>query len=178
MPVCLRIYQLVDHYGNGIYAKNYVFTSFKENLIVRQVHDKVLENQLRALGLRPTKQRLALASMIFSGNDRHLCAEELYEEALDSQLDVSLATIYNTLRQFTDVGLLRVIAIEGSRTWFDTNTSDHHHFYDDYANEIIDIPAETADKPLITNLPTPPEGMEISHIDMIIRIRPKRGTQR
>lgn len=129
-------------------------------------------DKLRAAGLRPTRQRIGLASMIFGEKDRHLCAEDLYDETQAQNLNVSLATIYNTLRQFTELGLLRVISLEGSRTWFDTNISDHHHFYNDQSNEIIDIACLPENQPRITNLPAAPDGMEISHVDLIIRIRP------
>lgn len=131
-----------------------------------------LENQLREKGLRPTRQRLALANMIFSQGNRHISAEELHEEALRENVSVSLATVYNTLHQFNTAGLLRIIAVEGTKTWFDTNTSDHHHFYIESENKILDTP-NSYNKPIIQNLPEPPENMEISHIDLMIRLRPK-----
>ncbi|WP_102829855.1 iron response transcriptional regulator IrrA [Bartonella bovis] len=132
-----------------------------------------LEKHLRHNGLRPTRQRLELAKMIFSQGNRHIAAEELYEEAIKSNVPVSLATIYNTLHQFTEAGLLRIIAVEGSKTWFDTNTSDHYHFYIEGENRILDIPCNLKGSPIIENLPQPPEGMEISHVDLIIRLKPK-----
>ncbi|WP_455477141.1 iron response transcriptional regulator IrrA [Bartonella sp. B41] len=135
-----------------------------------------LEKHLRQNGLRPTRQRLELANMIFSHGNRHIAAEELYEEAAKSGVPVSLATVYNTLHQFTEAGLLRIIAVEGSKTWFDTNTSDHYHFYIESENRILDIPCDLKEPPIIGNLPQPPEGMEISHIDLIVRLRPKNLT--
>ncbi|AGF74022.1 ferric uptake regulator [Bartonella australis AUST/NH1] len=135
-----------------------------------------LEERLRESGLRPTRQRMELANMIFSQGDRHIAAEELYEEAIRLGVPVSLATVYNTLHQFTEAGLLRIIAVEGSKTWFDTNTSDHYHFYIEKENRILDIPDHLEGSPIIENLPTPPEGMEISHVDLIIRLRPKNLT--
>ncbi|WP_420864902.1 Fur family transcriptional regulator Irr [Bartonella schoenbuchensis] len=132
-----------------------------------------LEKYLRQNGLRPTRQRLELAKMIFSQGNRHIAAEELYEEAVKSNVPISLATVYNTLHQFTEAGLLRIIAVEGSKTWFDTNTSDHYHFYIEGENRILDIPCSLKGSPIIENLPQPPEGMEISHVDLIIRLRPK-----
>ncbi|ALE03383.1 iron response transcriptional regulator IrrA [Bartonella ancashensis] len=132
-----------------------------------------LEECLRKNGLRPTRQRLELAHMIFSQGNRHIAAEELYEEATQAGVPVSLATVYNTLHQFTEAGLLRIIAVEGSKTWFDTNTSDHYHFYIEGENRILDIPYNFEEAPIIENLPQPPQGMEISHVDLIIRLRRK-----
>ncbi|WP_074381109.1 iron response transcriptional regulator IrrA [Bartonella doshiae] len=135
-----------------------------------------LEERLRKNGLRPTRQRLELANMIFSQGNRHIAAEELYEEAIGLGVPVSLATVYNALHQFTEAGLLRIIAVEGSKTWFDTNTSDHYHFYIEGENRILDIPCDLDETPIIENLPPPPEGMEISHVDLIVRLRPKNLT--
>ncbi|MCT6824178.1 iron response transcriptional regulator IrrA [Bartonella apis] len=132
-----------------------------------------LEKRLREKGLRPTRQRLALADLLFSKGNRHIAAEELHDEAVKASIPVSLATVYNTLHQFTDAGLLRIIAVEGSKTWFDTNISDHHHFFLEGENEIVDIPSGPEGKPIVGNLPEPPEGMEISHVDLIVRLRPK-----
>lgn len=132
-----------------------------------------LEKQLREKGLRPTRQRMALADLLFSKGNRHIAAEELHEEAVKASVPISLATVYNTLHQFTQAGLLRIIAVEGSKTWFDTNISDHHHFFLEGENEIVDIPSGPEGKPIVGNLPEPPVGMEISHVDLIIRLRPK-----
>ena len=90
--------------------------------------EKDVPTMLRQAGLRPTRQRLALARVLFGNGDRHVTAEALFEEARQRDIDVSLATVYNTLHQFTDAGLLRSIAIDTSSTYFDTNTGDHHHF--------------------------------------------------
>jgi Fur family iron response transcriptional regulator len=129
-----------------------------------------VEAKVREAGLRPTRQRLSLASLLFAKGDRHLTAEELHDEAQIAGVAVSLATVYNTLHQFTDAGILRILAVEGSRTYFDTNTSDHHHFYVEGENKVLDI----ASGPVtVTNVPEPPEGMEIANIDIIIRLRPK-----
>lgn len=126
--------------------------------------------RLRAAGLRPTRQRVALARMLFAKGDRHLTAEDLHEEAVAGGVKVSLATVYNTLHQFTDVGLLRVLAVETSKTYFDTNVSDHHHFFVEGANEVLDVPVGDV---TVGNLPEPPDGMEIAHVDVVIRLRPK-----
>ncbi len=126
--------------------------------------------KVRSAGLRPTRQRVALASLLFAKGDRHLAAEELHEEALAAGFPVSLATVYNTLHQFTEAGMLRIVAVEGAKTYFDTNTSDHHHFYIESDNTLLDI----AGGPVtVTNLPEPPEGMEIANIDIVVRLRRK-----
>jgi Fe2+ or Zn2+ uptake regulation protein len=101
-------------------------------------HD--VKSMLRHVGLRPTRQRMALGWILFAKGDRHLTAEMLYEEASNAKVPVSLATVYNTLHQFTDVGLLRQVAVDGSKTYFDTNVSDHHHFFVEDENELVDIP--------------------------------------
>lgn len=126
--------------------------------------------RLRAAGLRPTVQRVALAELLFTGCDRHVTAEELHAEAVARDISLSVATVYNTLHQFTDAGLVRVLAIDGLKTWFDTNVADHHHFVVDGTGEILDV---EADDLVVSNLPEAPAGMEISHVDVIIRLRPR-----
>jgi Fur family iron response transcriptional regulator len=128
------------------------------------------EAKLREAGLRPTRQRVALASLLYAKGDRHLTVEELHAEAQDAGIDVSLATVYNTLHQFTEARMIRVLAVEGSRTYFDTNVSDHHHFFVEGRNEVLDIPQNNIS---INNLPAPPDGMEIAHVDVVIRLREK-----
>jgi Fur family iron response transcriptional regulator len=133
--------------------------------------DGGVEARVRAAGLRPTRQRVALAELLFAKGDRHLSAEELHEEAQAAGVPVSLATVYNSLHQFTDAGLLRIVAVESAKTYFDTNTSDHHHFYIEGENKIFDI----ASGPVtVTGLPEPPAGMEIVNVDVVVRLRPKR----
>ncbi len=131
-----------------------------------------IETRLRHCGLRPTRQRVALADLLFAKGDRHLTVEELHEEATFAGVPVSLATVYNTLHQFTEAGLIRVLAVESARTYFDTNISDHHHFFVEGRNEVLDIPVSNLH---IDNLPEPPEGMEIAHVDVIIRLREKKS---
>lgn len=130
-----------------------------------------VERRVRDAGLRPTRQRIALAELLFAKGDRHLSAEELHEEALSAGVPVSLATVYNALHQFTGSGLLRILAVEGSKTYFDTNTSDHHHFFIEGENRVFDIESGPV---TVTNLPEPPEGMEIANVDIVVRLRPKR----
>ena len=130
-----------------------------------------IDQRVRDAGLRPTRQRLALADLLFAKGDRHLSAEELHEEALSAGVPVSLATVYNALHQFTDAGLLRILAVEGAKTYFDTNTSDHHHFFIEGENKVFDIMSGPV---TISDLPEPPEGMEIVNVDIVVRLRPKR----
>lgn len=144
--------------------------AFMDTLKVRDAQS--IDRRVRDAGLRPTRQRLALASLLFAKGDRHLSAEELHEEAQSAGVPVSLATVYNTLHQFTEAGMLRILAVEGSKTYFDTNTSDHHHFFIEGENKIFDIP----DTPVrVVNLPQPPEGMEIANVDIVVRLRPRRN---
>ena len=129
------------------------------------------DRRLRGAGLRPTRQRIALANLLFAKGDRHLATEELHEEALAAGVPVSLATVYNTLHQFTGAGLLRILSIEGVKTYFDTNTSDHHHFFVEGENRVLDIlPGPVR----VVDLPEPPEGMEIANVDVVVRLRLKR----
>ncbi len=127
---------------------------------------------LRMAGLRPTRQRVALAELLFGGAHRHVSAEELHAEAEGAQVNVSLATIYNTLHQFQEAGLLREVAIDASRSYFDTDTSDHHHFYLEDEQRVIDIPANAIS---ISGLPEAPRGMEITHVDVIVRVKRRQG---
>ena len=120
--------------------------------------------------MRPTRQRVSLARMLFGRGDRHVSAECLQEEAERAGVVVSLATIYNTLHQFTDAGLLKAVAVDSSRTWFDTNVTDHHHFFLEDENAVFDVPASRI---AVSDLPEPPEGMEIERVDVIVRLRRK-----
>jgi Fur family transcriptional regulator, iron response regulator len=133
--------------------------------------DGVIAEQVRAAGLRPTRQRVALATLLFAKGDRHLAAEELHAEALAAGVPVSLATVYNCLHQFTEAGLLRILSVESSRTYFDTNTSDHHHFFVEGENRVYDIEHGPVE---VINLPEPPAGMEIANVDVVVRLRPIR----
>src|SRR3569623_67226 len=131
-------------------------------------HQPCITAVLRMAGLRPTRQRIALAELLFSGEHRHVSAEELHAEAGAARVNVSLATIYNTLHQFQQAGLLREVAIDASRSYFDTDTSDHHHFYLEDEQRVIDIPASSI---VIQNLPEPPKGMNITHVDVVVRVK-------
>ena len=124
--------------------------------------------KLRSAGLRPTRQRVALADLLFGAGDRHVSAEALHGEAVAARVPVSLATVYNTLNQFTLAGLLREVAIEGDRSYFDTNTSNHFHYFIEEEGRLIDIGEGNIE---VTGLPPLPEHTEIGRIDVIVRLR-------
>ena len=124
-------------------------------------------DRLRAVGLRPTRQRLALAKLLFEGGNRHITAEVLHAEALRSNIRVSLATVYNTLHQFTGAGLLREIIVDSSLSYFDTNTTDHHHFFVEETGRLDDIPGERI---VVSGLPEAPEGTSVKRVDVIVRV--------
>ena len=127
-----------------------------------------LRGKLRQARLRPTRQRIALGWLLFGHGNRHLTAEMLFEEARAARLPVSLATVYNTLHQFTAAGLLREVAVEGARAYFDTNPTPHHHFLVEETGALVDID----DCDLVMGpLPTPPAGCEIAGVDVVVRVR-------
>ena len=129
-----------------------------------------LVQRLKTAGLRPTRQRLALAKLLFepsAGGDRHITAEQLHVEAVADNVRVSLATIYNSLHQFTEAGLLREVVVESGRSYFDTNVTDHHHFYFEDTGRLQDIPGEMV---RLESLPTPPQGAQVARVDVIIRL--------
>lgn len=130
-----------------------------------------LKERLRRVGLRPTRQRISLGWLLFGKGDRHITAEMLFEEAMRARVPVSLATVYNTLHQFTEVGLLRQLAVDGSKSYFDTNTTEHHHFFVEGDEELMDVPVEIS----VGELPDAPPGMEISRVDVIVRLRRTDG---
>jgi len=128
---------------------------------------KQVLDSLRAVGLRPTRQRLALAKLLFEGEDRHVTAEILHSEAQAANIRVSLATVYNTLHQFTTAGLLREIVVDSQRSYFDTNMSDHHHFFVESSSLLEDIPG---DEVIVAQLPEPPAGMAVKRVDVVVRV--------
>ncbi len=125
---------------------------------------------LRRSGLRPTRQRLLLGELLFGRGHRHATAEMLHGEVVGAGERVSLATVYNTLHQFKRAGLLRELAIDGSKAYFDTNTSNHNHFFYEREGRLVDIPE---DKIQVDGVPDAPDGMVISHIDVVVRLAPK-----
>jgi len=130
-----------------------------------------LKDKLRRVGLRPTRQRVSLGWLLFGKGDRHITAEMLFEEASRARVPVSLATVYNTLHQFTEAGLLRQLAVDGAKAYFDTNPTEHHHFFIEGDDVLIDVPAEGV---AVGALPEPPDGMEIAGVEVIVRLR-RRG---
>lgn len=131
-----------------------------------------LIERLKLAGLRPTRQRLALAKLLFETAEdvpnRHVTAEQLHSEAMEAEVRVSLATVYNTLHQFTDAGLLREVVVESGRSYFDTNIDDHHHFYFEDNGRLQDIPGAAV---RLAELPEAPEGAAIKRVEVIIRVR-------
>ena len=126
---------------------------------------------LAGAGLRPTRQRLTLAALLVGdGQDRHVTAESLFDAASARDEKVSLATVYNTLRAFCDAGLMREITVDGSKSYFDTNMTDHPHFYWEDTARLTDAPADQLE---IRHLPDAPEGAEIAAVDVVIRLRRK-----
>lgn len=140
--------------------------------VIQQPHSErtrpEIRSMLRTAGLRPTRQRMSLAEILYGQGNRHISAEGLHEEAMVHRVPVSLATVYNTLHQFTEAGLLREVAVDGSKTYFDTNTSDHHHFFIEDDNIVLDIPPGRMG---VGRVPEPPPGYEISRVDVVVRLR-------
>lgn len=124
--------------------------------------------RLRKAGLRPTRQRLALAQLLFAHGDRHVTAEKLHEEALARGIPVSLATVYNSMHQFTEAGLLRELTVDGARIYFDTNTGDHHHFYCEDDGTLLDIDGSGIE---VAGLPAPPQGAKVDRVDVVVRLK-------
>ena len=123
--------------------------------------------RLKRHGLRPTRQRLALVRILFERGDRHVTADQLHEEAAAAGVRVSLATIYNTLNQFTSAGVLREVVVEAGRSYFDTNASEHHHILVEPTGELIDIPASDI---RVSATPALPEGTTLRRVDVILRV--------
>ena len=130
-------------------------------------NSKAIE-RLRAAGLRPTRQRVELAGLLFKGPHRHVTAESLHEEAAGQEMRISLATIYNTLHQFTHAGLLRQVIVDAARGYFDTNTGDHQHFFLEEEGRLIDIPGDAIS---VSGVPVPPSGMAVDRVDVVVRVK-------
>jgi Fur family iron response transcriptional regulator len=131
-------------------------------------HDGAALARLKMSGLRPTRQRLELAGMLFQGCDRHVTAESLHDEVLSAGVKVSLATVYKTLHQFTEAGLLRQVVVDTGRSYFDTNVGDHQHFFLEEEGRLIDIPSDTIS---VSNVPVPPEGLAVDRVDVVVRVK-------
>lgn len=141
----------------------------KNNLVneIMSTSTSVLTQKLRDVGLRPTRQRLALAEILLGRGNRHITAESLYSDAVEAGVDVSLATVYNALHTFTSKGLLREISIDSTRSYFDTNTGEHHHFFFEKSGRLEDIdPSDVR----LSRIPAAPDGLSISRVDVVIRV--------
>ncbi len=134
---------------------------------VRETGDEAVE-RLRAAGLRPTRQRVELVGLLFAEGHRHMTAESLHGDATAAGVQVSLATVYNTLHQFTEAGLLREVVVDAARSYFDTNTGDHQHFFVEDDGTLIDIPGEHI---AVAGVPEPPPGMAVDRIDVVVRVK-------
>lgn len=133
-----------------------------------------VRDRLKEAGLRPTKQRLQLAALLWCQGCRHITAEGLHRESVEAGIKVSLATIYNTLHQFTSHQLLREVVVDRGCSYFDTNVHPHHHFLNTDTGELEDIPHDMVE---VRNLPQPPKGMEVNTVDVIIRVS-KQGERK
>jgi Fur family iron response transcriptional regulator len=129
-----------------------------------------MAEQLRHAGLRPTRQRIDLGRILFARGNRHVSVEDLHAEAAAAGVRVSLATVYNALHRFTEAGLLHEVALDNGRTYFDTNITDHHHFFVEGEGQLIDVVADIG----LDRLPKPPKGMEITSVELMVRVRRKR----
>jgi len=145
-----------------------IVTSRMCALCTKACATRELGGRLREAGMRPTRQRLQLAKLLFDNGDRHFTADMLHEDAMRERIPVSLATVYNTLQQFTQCGMIRRLALDGQKTWFDTNVSDHHHLFYEGDDAIVDVPEGYL---TVTRLPPVPEGMEISRVEVVVRVR-------
>ena len=136
----------------------------------KKVRETAIEpsERLRTAGLRPTRQRIELVGLLFADGDRHMTAESLHADALTAGVQVSLATVYNTLHQFTEAGLLRQVVVDAARSYFDTNTGDHQHFFVEDEGTLIDIPGEHIS---VSGVPMPPKGLSVDRIDVVIRVK-------
>jgi Fur family transcriptional regulator, iron response regulator len=153
-------------------------TDFEMNQVVSQVYRdtpaptgcpiNALKIKLRKAGLRPTRQRVMLGWMLFAKSHRHVSAEALFEEATRARASLSLATVYNTLRQFSDAGLIRQVHVGAGKAYFDTNTGEHHHFLVEGEDEIFDIEGKLMQ---LDGIPHAPEGFAISGVDVIVRLK-------
>ncbi len=127
---------------------------------------RLVREKLRAVDLRPTRQRVSLASLLFVAGDRHVTVDQLFEEAKALRMPLSRATVYNTLHQFVAAGLVREIALYGSKVWYDTKTGSHCHFYDEAKADLFDMPEDVAKQLAIQ----PPKGKKIVGVDVIVRL--------
>lgn len=143
--------------------------------VFKKMDAEAVKDRLKNAGLRPTKQRMQLAALLWSKGCRHITAEGLHRESIDAGIKVSLATIYNTLHQFTNHCLLREVVVDRGCSYFDTNIHPHHHFLNTDTGELEDIPQNMVE---VKHVPDPPAGMEVSTVDVIIRVSKRGGAKR
>lgn len=142
-----------------------------ENGFVDMPSTAIVE-QLRDAGLKPTRQRIAIANILFKDGHKHVCAEDVYADVQNSGMQVSLATIYNTLHQFTSAGLLREVTVDGAKTYFDTNLHDHHHFFIEDTSTVVDMDGLEIAPDDISGVP---DDMEIVKVEVVVRLRKKKA---
>ncbi|MDE2184599.1 MAG: transcriptional repressor [Alphaproteobacteria bacterium] len=135
---------------------------------LRKAGNETVIARMRQAGIRPTRQRNELANLLFRNGHRHLTAEMLHAEVLAEGIQISLGTIYNTLRQFTQAGLLLEIVVNPTRSYFDTNTVQHQHFYCEDDDMLVDI---SGTKITVTDWPTPPSGTQVKRVDVVVHVR-------
>ncbi len=123
---------------------------------------------LQKAGLRPTRQRLILGQFLLSGQHQHISADELHLLTMQSGFSMSLATVYNTLNQFAEAGLIRKISVSGQRTFFDTNAHNHQHFYLEDEDRMIDIGGVPL---MLSPAPQAPAGYTITKIDILVSLK-------
>ena len=154
--------------GKAFVAETWYEAPYREHVKeMTTLPDRDAAARLREAGLRPTRQRIVLARRLFGGPDRHVTAAELHAEVLREQAGVSLATVYNTLHQFTKAGLLRELVVDTGPSFFDTNTTHHQHFFMEETGRLVDVPG---DRISVSDLPPAPPGTRVSRIDVVIRV--------
>ena len=158
--------------GESQANRRYLYVAQKAD--IEGYNDVAAHERLRAAGLRATRQRLALTRLLFAGTDRHVTADALHKEARANNVRVSFATIYNTLNQFAEAGLLREVVVDALPSYFDTNVSHHHHFFCEEDRYLVDIPGEELK---VEKLPHPPPGTTVTEVDIVIRVRKKPGLE-
>ena len=124
-------------------------------------------SKLEKNGIRATKQRRVLAKLIFDKGKRHISAENLYDEVKKEERKISMATVYNTLKQFTNLGLIREIVVDQNKSLYCNNNQSHYHLYIEDEGKVIDIPTQNID----LDIPSIPACLQLHDIDVIVRIR-------
>lgn len=123
--------------------------------------------KIESSGIRPTKQRRVLAKILFENGNRHVSADELFHDVKKEDRKISMATVYNTLKQFTSLGLVREVVVDQNKSLYCTNHKSHYHLYIEDEGKIVDIPTKNID----LNIPSIPACLQLHNIDVIVRIR-------